>query len=122
MPNQQRRIPWPRECGNNAGYLALIVDHDVKIQPLLAPGQLPFTVRFDDLAVSDNDAVKVPFLEGLQGSLESRLVLDRHSKRPRHARVVFGANGAQDQKTGPGWSAGPKLKSKSATIKVREDL
>jgi hypothetical protein len=38
------------------------------------PGQLAFTVCFDDLAVSDNDAVKVPLFEGLLSSAPVKIV------------------------------------------------
>src|SRR5580692_5905584 len=58
----------------------------------------------------DDDAIEIPLTEGLHGSLENRLVLDRHSERPRHARMVFGANRAKDQKAGPCRSVRTKIK------------
>jgi|HubBroStandDraft_4_1064222.scaffolds.fasta_scaffold814207_1 hypothetical protein len=54
--------------------------------------QQSFAVGFKDLAVPDDDSIKLPAGQDLYRSLKCRFILDGHAETPRHAGMVLQTN------------------------------
>ena len=81
---------------------------------------LPLAIGFDHVAVADDDAVEIPRLDLRQGSAQGRIVL--HVIRMERAMPgsCFLPTANSIKNLVQAGASGPKLKSKSATINVRE--